>query len=395
VASGGDPLVVLVGPPNSGKSTLFNNLTGLRQRVANFPGVTVERRSGIVESVAGPVEVIDLPGVHGLSPRSPDQVVTRNALLGELEGDRRPDAVVVVLDATRLRSHLMVAEPVLGLGLPTLVVLTMADELDRRDGALRRARLSRELGVEVALVNARYGATLEPVRRFLAALRTGGEEVRACPIVVAADHHGGHPAGRPLPVIDIFAARRERARELSRSTVGLIGVGNVGRHVIELLAGFETTILVADPYLGDDDARRPGVERVDLADLMARCDVVSIHAPANDGTRHMIDGELLGRLSDGAVLINTARGAIIDEGALVDELATGRIFAFLDVTDPEPPAPGSPLRQLENAVVTPHIAGCIDNCHRMGELAVEEVRRCLAGEPAINEVRPDMLDRLA
>jgi len=217
VASGGDPLVVLVGPPNSGKSTLFNNLTGLRQRVANFPGVTVERRSGIVESVAGPVEVIDLPGVHGLSPRSPDQVVTRNALLGELEGDRRPDAVVVVLDATRLRSHLMVAEPVLGLGLPTLVVLTMADELDRRDGALRRARLSRELGVEVALVNARYGATLEPVRRFLAALRTGGEEVRACPIVVAADHHGGHPAGRPLPVIDIFAARRERARELSRS----------------------------------------------------------------------------------------------------------------------------------------------------------------------------------
>ena len=185
------------------------------------------------------------------------------------------------------------------------------------------------------------------------------------------------------------------ARELSRSTVGLIGVGNVGRHVIELLAGFETTILVADPYLGDDDARRLGVERVDLADLMARCDVVSIHAPATDATRHMIDGELLGRLSDGAVLINTARGAIIDEGALVDELATGRIFAFLDVTDPEPPAPGSPLRQLENAVVTPHIAGCIDNCHRMGELAVEEVRRCLAGEPAINEVRPDMLDRLA
>ena len=208
---------MLVGPPNSGKSTLFNNLTGLRQRVANFPGVTVERRSGIVESAAGPVEVIDLPGVHGLSPRSPDQMVTRNALLGELEGDRRPDAVVVVLDATRLRSHLMVAEPVLGLGLPTLVVLTMADELDRRDGALRRARLSRELGVEVALVNARYGATLEPLRRFLAALRTGGEEVRACPIVVAAHHHGGHPAGRPLPVIDIFAARRERARELSRS----------------------------------------------------------------------------------------------------------------------------------------------------------------------------------
>lgn len=185
------------------------------------------------------------------------------------------------------------------------------------------------------------------------------------------------------------------ARELSRSTVGLIGVGNVGRHVIELLAGFETTILVADPYLRDEEAQQLGVTRVELAELMDRCDVVSIHAPATDETRHMIDGELLGRLSDGAVLINTARGTIIDEGALVDELATGRIFAFLDVTDPEPPTPDSPLRQLENVVVTPHIAGCIENCHRMGELAVEEVRRYLSGEPAINEVRPGMLDRIA
>ena len=195
---------------------------------------------------------------------------------------------------------------------------------------------------------------------------------------------------RDSPVWD-----RWDARELSRSTVGLIGVGNVGRHVIELLAGFETTVLVADPYLGDDEARRLGVERVELAELMDRCDVVSIHAPANDETRHMIGAELLGRLSDGAVLINTARGSIIDEAALIDELATGRIFAFLDVTDPEPPAPDSPLRRLDNVVVTPHIAGCIENCHRMGEFAVEEVRRYLAGEPAINEVRPDMLDRIA
>ena len=204
---------------------------------------------------------------------------------------------------------------------------------------------------------------------------------------------GDHVRGggwRDSPVWD-----RWDARELHRSTVGLIGVGNVGRHVIDLLAPFSATILVADPFLGDDDAERLGVERVEPAELMERSDVVSIHAPANDQTRHMIGADLLGRLSDGAVLINTARGSIIDEAALVDELATGRIFAFLDVTDPEPPAPDSPLRRLENAVVTPHIAGCIDNCHRMGELAVEEVRRYLSGRPAVNEVRPEMLDRIA
>ena len=195
---------------------------------------------------------------------------------------------------------------------------------------------------------------------------------------------------RDSPVWD-----RWDARELNRSTVGLIGAGNVGRHVIELLAPFETTILVADPYLSDDEAERLGVERVEPAELMERCDVVSIHAPANDQTRHMIGSELLGRLSDGAVLINTSRGSIIDEAALVEELAKGRVFAFLDVTDPEPPASDSPLRRLENVVVTPHIAGCIENCHRMGELAVEEVRRYLAGQPAINEVRPDMLDQIA
>lgn len=185
------------------------------------------------------------------------------------------------------------------------------------------------------------------------------------------------------------------ARELHRSTVGLVGAGNVGRHVIDLLSPFSVTVLVADPYLSDEEAESLGVERVVLAELMERSDVVSIHAPDTAQTRHMVGADELRRLGDGAVLINTARGGIIDEAALIDELSTGRIFAFLDVTDPEPPAPDSPLRHLENVVVTPHIAGCIDNCHRMGELAVEEVRRYLAGEPAVNEIRPDMFDRIA
>lgn len=213
----GTPLVAVVGPPNSGKSTLFNHLTGLRQRVANYPGVTVERRYGTVRLPVGPVELIDLPGIHGLSARSLDQRVTRDVLLGEFGGDRRPDAIVLVLDATRLKSHLMVAEPVLSLGIPTLVVLTMADELDRREGALRCSGLSAELGVEVALVNARDVATLQPVRAFLKALHTGGEEVRACPIVAVAEHVEGRGGRRVLPMIDLFAERRQRARDLGRS----------------------------------------------------------------------------------------------------------------------------------------------------------------------------------
>ncbi|MCB0991804.1 MAG: hydroxyacid dehydrogenase [Acidimicrobiales bacterium] len=185
------------------------------------------------------------------------------------------------------------------------------------------------------------------------------------------------------------------ARELGRSTVGIVGASNVGRHVIELLGAFEVDILVADPFLSTSDAEVLGVEVVTLHELAERADVVSLHAPANDATYRMIDADVLGRMKDGVTLINTARGELVDEEALVAELRKGRMFAFLDVTDPEPPATDSPLRSLPNVVLTPHIAGCIENCNRMGELAVEELRRHFAGEPAVYEITPDMFDRIA
>ncbi len=185
------------------------------------------------------------------------------------------------------------------------------------------------------------------------------------------------------------------ARELTRSTVGLVGASNVGRHVIDLLGAFEVEILVADPFLSPDDASAMGVEVVELDELARRSQVVSLHCPENAHTRHMMNAEVLGQLQDGAVLINTARGGLIDEQALIAELSTGRIFAFLDVTETEPPAGDSPLRSLDNVVVTPHIAGCIENCNRMGELAVEELRRHFSGEPPVYEIRRDMLDRIA
>jgi len=185
------------------------------------------------------------------------------------------------------------------------------------------------------------------------------------------------------------------ARELSRATVGLVGASNVGRHVISLLEPFEAQILVADPFLDESDALALGVHKVELDELMERSDVVSLHCPANEATHHVLNAERLALMRDGTVIINTARGELVDEAALIAELATGRLFAYLDVTDPEPPALDSPLRSLANVVVTPHIAGCIENCNRMGELAVEELRRHFAGEPAVYQITQDMLPRIA
>jgi phosphoglycerate dehydrogenase-like enzyme len=185
------------------------------------------------------------------------------------------------------------------------------------------------------------------------------------------------------------------ARELTRSVVGIIGASNVGRHVIDLLEKFEVRILVSDPYLTDDGARSLGVEKVDLDVLLTTSDIVSLHCPATDETWHLLDSARLALMRDGALLINTARGTLVDEQALATELASGRLYAFLDVTEVEPPTADNPLRTLDNVVILPHVAGCIGNCNRMGELAVEELRRFFAGEPPIYEIREDMLDRIA
>src|SRR5919112_5026809 len=127
--------VALVGPPNCGKTTLFNRLTGLRQKVANFPGVTVEQHVGRAR-VTGSREVylVDLPGIYSLSPRSEDEQVAHDVLTGSMAGIDRPDAVLLILDSTNLSRHLVLAAPILKLNLPTLIVLNMTDELRNRGG---------------------------------------------------------------------------------------------------------------------------------------------------------------------------------------------------------------------------------------------------------------------
>ena len=122
--------IAVVGPPNSGKTTLFNRLTKLRQKVGNFPGVTVEHHTGYVRDANGKeVALIDLPGVYSLTPKSEDEKVAIDVLTGQMPGTPRPDAVILVLNSTNLHSHLVLAARVIALGIPTLVLLNMADEL--------------------------------------------------------------------------------------------------------------------------------------------------------------------------------------------------------------------------------------------------------------------------
>ncbi len=167
-AGAANRVVALIGPPNAGKSSLFNRLTGLRQKVANFPGVTVEHHLGRVQLASGrEVTAIDLPGIYSLQPRTDDERVTHDVLMGKMDGLPRPDAVLLVLDSTNLARHLVLAAPVLALGLPTLVVLNMADDLAKRGGGVDIIALGAQLGAPVAMTSANRGEGVDKVLQFL------------------------------------------------------------------------------------------------------------------------------------------------------------------------------------------------------------------------------------
>ncbi|MFE0875983.1 hydroxyacid dehydrogenase [Streptomyces smyrnaeus] len=181
-------------------------------------------------------------------------------------------------------------------------------------------------------------------------------------------------------------------------TVGIIGASRIGRGVITELARSDADyrVLLNDPLVTDKEARLLGVRCVELDELCRRSAVISVHAPLLPETRGLLDAAKLALLPDGAALINTARGPIVDTEALTRECASGRLEAYLDVTDPEPLPSGHPLAMLPNVLLTPHIAGAQGTeVQRLGRYAVAEVARWVAGEPLLGEVTRQLLARLA
>ena len=169
------PLVALAGNPNAGKSALFNALTGARQKVGNYPGVTVERKSGRMALADGrPVEMLDLPGTYSLEPSSPDEAVTHDVLLGKQPGERLPSALLIVIDATNLDNHLRFALQLIALGLPTVVALNMIDMAARDGLSIDAAKLSAELGVPVIPTVAVRRKGIDELKAAIGMLATGG-----------------------------------------------------------------------------------------------------------------------------------------------------------------------------------------------------------------------------
>jgi phosphoglycerate dehydrogenase-like enzyme len=181
------------------------------------------------------------------------------------------------------------------------------------------------------------------------------------------------------------------------SNVGLVSLGAIGRLVAGHLVKHEINIMAYDPFATPAAAASLGVTLVSLEELFAKSHVVSLHTPWLPETEKMINGPLLRAMPQGATLINTSRGAVIDEADLCAVLAErSDITAILDVTHPEPPLPDSPLRALENVVLTPHIAGSVGGeIARMGYWMKDELDLYLHGKPLQHGVTKDMLARMA
>jgi phosphoglycerate dehydrogenase-like enzyme len=181
-----------------------------------------------------------------------------------------------------------------------------------------------------------------------------------------------------------------------RKAVGIVGASRIGRLVMQALRSHDLRVLLHDPTLSADQAAALGATLADLDALLPEVDILSLHAPSLPSTRHLVDRSRLALLRDGATLINTARGALVDQAALEAELRSGRINAFIDVTEPEVPPPSSPLYDLPNVFLTPHIAGALGTeQERLGRFVVQEIERHIAGLPLQSAITTEALSLMA
>ena len=210
---------------------------------------------------------------------------------------------------------------------------------------------------------------------------------------------------RVLQLADVYREHRENRAPWTkeapnagnyRKTVGIIGASSVGQRVIQLLQPYDLKVLLYDPYSTPMASRKLGAQKVGMSELLSKSDVVSLHAPLLEDTRHMIGARELSLMPDGATLINTARGQLVDTLALTHELVTGRLHAVLDTTEPEVLPADSPLYDLPNVLLTPHIAGSLGSeAERLSDYIVEEVERFSASAPMKHLVSREQLPRLA
>lgn len=180
-------------------------------------------------------------------------------------------------------------------------------------------------------------------------------------------------------------------------TIGIVGFSRIGRRVVERLRTLDTAqVLVTDPYADPVAVAAAGGRLVELDELLTQADIVSLHLPELPQTRHAIGARELALLPDGATVINTARGAVLDTAALERECATGRLNAILDVTDPEPLPAGSLLAQLPNVMITPHIAGSLGSeTRRLSAQALDELERLVHGRPPLDAVTSEAMEVIA
>ena len=286
------------------------------------------------------------------------------------------------LDSDRARARLAEVEVLLtSWGAPPLTT-------ERLAGAPRLRAVFHCAGSVRALV------TDEVWRRGL--LVTSGADTNAVPVaeftvamVILAGKKAPFIAAAGLDRAPVADAARWGDLSNYRRTVGVVGFSRIGRLVVErLVANLEgVRVLVSDPYADPGEVAAAGAELVELATLLPQVEVLTLHAPALPATAGMVGRAELGALPDHATIINTARGSLLDHDALAAECRTGRLFAVLDVTDPEPLPADSPLRSLPTVLLTPHLAGSLGTeVHRLTDRALDDVARWCAGEPVGDQV---------